>query len=91
MWCTTECWNCEDKTCDSYRSKQDLYWENKDLKKNWEELKRWLVEYRTDVDNPYYYEDGLVDCIDDVLAKMEDIERLNDKSNDTERLEDNND
>ena len=111
MWCTTECWNCEDKTCDSYKSKQDLYWENKDLKKendalkervaylersnnrredtiiglrfdaaeeeeykeHWDELKSWLEEYRTDVDDPYYYEDGLVDCIDDVLDKMKEI------------------
>lgn len=32
MFCTTECWNCEDKNCEHYISKQELYFENQQLK-----------------------------------------------------------
>ena len=39
MWCTTECWDCEDKTCEHYVSKRDLYFENKELKKELEKYK----------------------------------------------------
>ena len=42
MWCTTECWDCEDKECKNYRSKRDLYFENKKLKKDFNDLKKWL-------------------------------------------------
>lgn len=32
MFCTTECWSCEDKNCEHYVSKENLYFENKQLK-----------------------------------------------------------
>lgn len=34
MFCTTECWNCEDKNCEHYISKQELYFENQQLKED---------------------------------------------------------
>ena len=64
MFCTTECWDCEDKSCEHYRSKRDLYFENKKLKgvietyeilikanniNNWNELKKWLEEFQEDI------------------------------------------
>lgn len=35
MFCTTECWNCEDKNCEHYISKQELYFENQQLKEKY--------------------------------------------------------
>lgn len=72
MWCSTECWDCEDKTCEHYRSKQDLYFENKKLTNNWNELEEWLKEETKLVDE-------LPDTLEhsdytDVLDKMEEIE-----------------
>lgn len=32
MWCSTECWDCEDKKCEHYISKTELYFENQQLK-----------------------------------------------------------
>lgn len=32
MWCSTECWDCEDKNCEHYIHKSALYFENKSLK-----------------------------------------------------------
>lgn len=37
MFCTTECWNCEYKTCKHYISKQELYFENIKLKEKLEQ------------------------------------------------------
>lgn len=31
MFCTTECWSCEDKSCEHYISKEKLYFENQQL------------------------------------------------------------
>ena len=44
MWCTTECWNCEDKTCEHYISKQDIYFKYKTLLSNWNSLREWLED-----------------------------------------------
>lgn len=38
MFCTTECWDCEDKTCEHYVSKTKLYFENENNKKEIERL-----------------------------------------------------
>lgn len=32
MFCTTECWDCEDRNCEHYISKSKLYFENQQLK-----------------------------------------------------------
>lgn len=32
MFCTTECWDCEDKSCKHYISKQELYFKNQQLR-----------------------------------------------------------
>lgn len=45
MWCTTECWNCEDKTCEHYISKQDIYFKYKQSQSNWNSLRE-LVDYQ---------------------------------------------
>jgi hypothetical protein len=51
MWCSTECWDCEDKTCEHYKSKLDLYFENKKLTNNWNELKQHIKEYLEEWEN----------------------------------------
>ena len=45
MWCTTECWNCEDKTCEHYFSKQDIYFKNKKIQSNWNSLRGIIEDY----------------------------------------------
>lgn len=68
MFCTTECWICEDKKCKHYVSKQELYFENIDLKNNWNELKKWLEE-----DNYKVFEEIWVNT-QEVLDKMQELE-----------------
>lgn len=41
MWCTTECWNCEDKSCEHYFSKQDIYFKYKKSQSNWNSLREY--------------------------------------------------
>lgn len=59
MWCSTECWDCEDKTCEHYRSKLDLYFENKELKQNINkvinDINRYLDARKIINDNTKYY------------------------------------
>lgn len=45
MWCTTECWNCEDKTCEHYFSKQDIYFKYKKIESNWNTLFEYAKEH----------------------------------------------
>ena len=37
------------------------------------ELEKWLIEYRTFIDIPDYYEEGIIDCIDDTLNKLKQL------------------
>ena len=37
------------------------------------ELEKWLIEYRTFIDIPDYYEEGLIDCLDEVLDKLKEL------------------
>lgn len=48
MFCTTECWDCEDKSCEHYRSKHDLYFENKKLKKTLNKIINETENYATE-------------------------------------------
>ena len=43
------------------------------LTNNWNELEEWLIDYRTNIDNPDIYEEGIIDCLDEVLDKMKEI------------------
>lgn len=40
---------------------------------NWNELEEWLIDYRTNIYNPDIYEEGIIDCLDEVLDKMKEI------------------
>ena len=31
MFCTTECWDCNDRTCEHYVDKTKLYFDGKDM------------------------------------------------------------
>jgi len=42
-------------------------------KNNWEELEKWLISYRTNIDNPDFYEDGIIDCLDETLNKLKSM------------------
>lgn len=46
MFCTTECWNCEDKNCEHYISKQELYFENQQLKPVLDEIREYIKEHK---------------------------------------------
>lgn len=45
MFCTTECWDCEDKNCKHYISKSSLYFENVRLKEQIKEYEKIIEEY----------------------------------------------
>lgn len=50
MWCTTECWDCEDRKCEHYISKTELYFENQRLKdqlQQEENIRKEVREYIT--------------------------------------------
>lgn len=49
------------------------------LTNNWNELEEWLKEYRTYIDIPDFYEEGIIDCLDDILDKMKEIKGGNKK------------
>lgn len=44
------------------------------LTNNWNELEEWLIDYRTNMDNPDIYEEGIIDCLDEILDKMKEIQ-----------------
>lgn len=46
----------------------------KKLQSNWNSLREWLISYRTNIENPDFYEEGIIDCIDEVLDKMNELE-----------------
>lgn len=37
------------------------------------ELEKWLIEYRTFIDIPDYYEEGIIDCLDEALDKLKEL------------------
>ena len=51
------------------------------LTNNWNELEEFLVNYRTNIDNPDIYEEGIIDCLDDILDKMKEIKERNNEVN----------
>ena len=57
MWCTTECWECEDRKCEHYISKTELYFENQKKGKEIERLNNIINELDKFMDKDYeYYE-----------------------------------
>ena len=41
------------------------------------ELEKWLIEYRIFIDIPDYYEEGIIDCLDEVLDKLKELKEKN--------------
>ena len=37
------------------------------------ELEKWLVEWREMLDCPDFYEEGIIDCINDTLDKLQEL------------------
>ena len=37
------------------------------------ELEKWLVEWREMLDCPDFYEEGIIDCINDTLTKLQEL------------------
>lgn len=37
------------------------------------ELEKWLVEWREMLDCPDFYEEGIIDCINDTLIKLQEL------------------
>lgn len=73
MWCTTECWNCNDKSCEHYRDKQDVWLENMAIKYVLNEFNNWMKEWRGMIDAPDMYEEGIIDALDDCLEKLSEL------------------
>ena len=48
-------------------------WENKRLSNITNELEKWLVEWREMLDCPDFYEEGIIDCINDTLTKLQEL------------------
>lgn len=46
MRCTTECWDCEDKKCEHYINKSELYFENQRLKDQLQQKENTIKEVR---------------------------------------------
>jgi len=46
MFCTTECWDCEDRKCEHYISKTELYFENQRLKDQLQQKENIIKEVR---------------------------------------------
>ena len=40
-------------------------------------LAKWLIVYRTFIDIPDYYEEGIIDCLDEVLDKLKELKEKN--------------
>ena len=47
--------------------------ENKRLNNILIELEKWLVEWREMLDCPDFYEEGIIDCINDTLTKLQEL------------------
>lgn len=50
MFCTTECWDCNDRTCEHYINKTKLYFENENNKKEIERLNKKIAQYENPED-----------------------------------------
>ena len=64
MWCTTQCWECEDRKCEHYISKTELYFENQRLKDKLQqkenkekEIRKYIEKHVENIDRGQYYED----------------------------------
>lgn len=68
MFCTTECWNCEDIKCENYISKQELFFDN-------QLLKSVIVEIRDVLNNQMDYREfvDVVNAIEEILDKVVDL------------------
>lgn len=41
MWCTNDCWNCEDNKCEHYINKKEIYFKYEKLQSNWNSLREY--------------------------------------------------
>lgn len=78
MWCTTECWDCEDKKCEHYVSKTQLYFERLDYKKRIDAALneiQYIIDYGFDYDGFVTAESlkGLIDMMVDYARKSKRI------------------
>lgn len=55
MFCSTECWNCNDRTCKHYISKFNLYFENRKLQQRIDKT----IEYLKNNKNTCYFEEDI--------------------------------
>lgn len=51
----------------------ELILENKRLNNIINKLEKWLVEWRGMLDYPDFYEEGIIDCINDTLIKLQEL------------------
>lgn len=86
MWCTTECWNCENKTCEHYISKQDIYFKYNKLRYNWNSLKEWLGNlidnFQEDVSIPILHEQMTIRLVYEYIENLDKINELKGDNND---------
>ena len=58
----------------------EVYIENHKLNNILNELEKWLVEWREMLDCPDFYEEGIIDCINDTLTKLQELKESNEPS-----------
>ena len=51
----------------------ELYDENKRLNNIINELEKWLNEWKSWIDRPDEFEDGIISCINDTLDKLQEL------------------
>lgn len=78
MWCTTECWDCEDKKCEHYVSKTELYFKNKNHEAHVKEALdkiQYIIDYGFDYDGFNTVESlkGLIDMMVDYAKDARSI------------------
>lgn len=68
MWCTTECWDCEDRNCEHYISKTVLYFNNKHLKQKLKDIKEYIEKQ---LNNPICDERQTLNIIKNMIEEEE--------------------
>ena len=58
---------------ESARINADIEKENERLNNVICELEKWLIEWKNMIDCPDFYEEGIIDCINDTLLKIKEL------------------
>ena len=76
MFCSTECWDCEDRKCEHYIDKTKLYFENQRLKDQLQQKENIIKEVREYIkQNEFYLDYKTGACIKGVMPLLEILDK----------------